>query len=189
MAIAKASARSFDDVRPAHERFAEHAAAHPEADAVLWPSGRISYGELDRAANAIAERLQAECGGAPNVVAVCAPASPEMAAGQLAAMKLGAAYLSLDPAHPFERLAHMVRDAGADVLLVMPKHAAHFPALPTVELQLDTRACGTPASAQVNADDTAYIIYTSGSTGHPKGVAVPHRGLATFALGIKTLSA
>ena len=173
------TAAEFIDSRPVHHRFSDWAKRCPDAPAILWDQGALSYAELDRASNALAQQLLAAGIGRNDVVAVCAPRSPEMIVGQLAVLKAGAAYLSLDPEHPYERLRHMVRNAGAQMLLLTRKHVAHFPNVDTIAI--DICADGECVDVQSEPSDLAYVIYTSGSTGNPKGVAIEHAGLSNLA--------
>jgi len=175
--------KTFADMRPVHVRFAEWADRQPDATAVLWENGSLTYAELNRVADGIANELHAARVGRNDIVAVCVPRSPEMIAGQLAVLKAGAAYLSLDPEHPYDRLAHMVRDAGARMLLLSKEHAAEFPDMATISIDLESEGCRDVAfdMNETQPDDLAYVIYTSGSTGTPKGVAIEHGGLSNLA--------
>src|SRR6266511_2173015 len=132
--------------------------------------------------------------GPGGLVAVCAERSLELVVGLLGVLKSGAAYTPLDPEYPAERLAFMMADAGAAVLLTQrhldpPGGAAQV--LPLDDLQTWAGQPETPLPPRASADDVAYMIYTSGSTGRPKGVPNTHRGIVnrldwmqrTFALG------
>jgi amino acid adenylation domain-containing protein len=175
------TAKNFADTRPVHQRFADWAIKQPDAPAILWEQGSLTYAELDRAALGLAHQLQNKGIGRNDIVAVCAPRSREMIVAQLAVLKAGAAYLSLDPEHPFERLKDMVLDANARALLLIKDHAAHFPNIDTITIDLGADGDGTPIKCNSDSDDLAYVIYTSGSTGKPKGVAVEHAGLSNLA--------
>ncbi|MDI5974267.1 amino acid adenylation domain-containing protein [Streptomyces sp. SL13] len=158
------------------------AAATPRRTAVSLGAERLTYRELDDLAGRLADRLRAAGAGPESVVAVCAERSVELVVALLGTLYAGAAYLPLDPHYPPDRLAHMLRDSGAALLLTGPG------AVPSIEdtgagrLPVDLaalRAAPAPAAAPGGVplpDHPAYIIYTSGSTGRPKGVAVPHRG-------------
>ena len=109
-----------------------------------------------------------------------------MVVGLLGILKAGGAYVPLDPSYPQERLAFMLSDTQAGVLVtqarlltVLPEHGARVVCLdmdwPTIALR-DT----TEISGSADADNLAYIIYTSGSTGQPKGVMIRHRGLTNY---------
>ena len=118
---------------------------------------------------------------------LCVERSPEMLIGLLGILKAGGAYLPLDPSYPPERLAFMLADAGAPVLLTqqalldrLPAHGARIVRLdgdwPTIA-QHPT----TAPTAALDPHNTAYVIYTSESAGTPKGVAVTHAGIPNLA--------
>ncbi|GAA1160419.1 hypothetical protein GCM10009654_15860 [Streptomyces hebeiensis] len=176
---------------PVPELIAEAAARRPDAVAVSVPAEagetrRMTYGELDRHAGALAGRLR-ERGVKPgDVVAVCLPKSPELIVALLAVWRAGAAYLPLDPDHPTDRLALMAENAAA--ALVAPDAegqrrlaAPGFDAVTDV-LAGDGRAGAAEAEVHspfpVDPDSPAYVVHTSGSTGRPKAVEVSHRALA-----------
>src|ERR1700704_6165954 len=168
------------------ELFAAQALRTPAATAVVFADATLSYRELDERANRLAHHLRAQGVGPEVVVGLCLERSPEMVIGLLAILKAGGAYLPLDPAYPRERLAFMLEDAGAPVLVThsalpgrLPSHRAD-----TVRVDADAAAIATqPASAPAVTPDPhnpAYVIYTSGSTGTPKGVFVAHQGLHNY---------
>ncbi len=166
------------------QTFEAQARKAPDAVALVFEGGggerRWSYSELDRHADQLAHRLR-ELGVGPEVlVGVATERTPEMVAGILAVWKAGGAYVPLDPAYPGERLAFMLKDAGAEVLLTQ-EHLESSAAGARHVLFLDTfweKGLGQPSERPVptsGADNLAYVIYTSGSTGRPKGVAITHR--------------
>ncbi|MER5770040.1 non-ribosomal peptide synthetase [Streptomyces sp. NPDC001985] len=171
---------------PVHLMFERRAAAHPEHDA-LWCDGeRVTYGELDARAGALARELRRRGIGAESVVGIHIARSPDQMAALLGVLKAGAAYLPLDPAYPVERLTAMVGDAGpAAVVTSGPAGTkpldAVLGATPLIDLnRLPAGAAepqGPPARA-TEPDGLAYVIYTSGTTGRPKGVQITHRALA-----------
>jgi amino acid adenylation domain-containing protein len=176
--------------RPVHRLVEAQAARAPHALAVAAGELRLSYGELDRRAGRLAARLRAAGAGAESCVALLTERSPAAVVAALAALKTGAAYLPLDPAHPAERLTFMLGDARAAVLVraggIAPEVAP--PGLPVVVVdaggEIEGPAAG-PAAASGGTSDLpgealAYIIYTSGSTGQPKGVELTHAGLANL---------
>ncbi|WP_240662623.1 non-ribosomal peptide synthetase [Streptomyces sp. WAC 06738] len=163
------------------DRFEARARRAPEAVAVRCGAEELSYGELDARANRLARYLRRLGVGRESRVGLCLPRGVEMVAGMLAAWKAGGAYVPLDPAYPAERLAFMVADSRAQVVLSTGDLA------PKGAVRLD-EAAGEIAAESVEPLGTvlepgqlAYVIYTSGSTGRPKGVAVPHRGPANLA--------
>ena len=160
-----------------HELFEQQAQRNPDADAVLWSGGKLSYGELDARANAVAARLR-ELGVGPDVlVGVCATRSAGMVAALLGVLKAGGAYLPLDPGYPADRLEYMLADARPLVVIADDDATIELPS-GTRLLPLSEFAVSAPAVASANRPgDLVYVIYTSGSTGRPKGVAVPHAGV------------
>ncbi|MBV9774031.1 MAG: amino acid adenylation domain-containing protein, partial [Gemmatimonadetes bacterium] len=168
-----------------HELFAMQAARTPDAPAVVHDGAVLPYAELERRSARLADRLRARGVGPESVVAVCTGRGPAMAVAILGALRAGAAYLPLDPAYPDERLAWMLRDAGARVLLTEAALAGRFAGsgIGTVALDADPGAEEDAAAEHpVPAEALAYVIYTSGSTGRPKGVMVEHRAAVAFAL-------
>ncbi|MEA2692905.1 MAG: hypothetical protein QOJ16_2292, partial [Acidobacteriota bacterium] len=168
-----------------HALFAAQAATAPEALAVVAREGRLTYRQLDRRANHLAHRLRRAGVGPESLVGIAAERSLEGIVGLLAILKAGGAYLPLDPTYPAERLAFMIADAGASVILAQPDLAA---ALPTggarvVALAGEEKERDDPPAVWTGPESLAYVIYTSGSTGRPKGVAVPHRAVVRLVKG------
>ncbi|GAB1509018.1 amino acid adenylation domain-containing protein [Actinophytocola sp. KF-1] len=166
------------------ELFARCAGAKPDADAVVDESVTWTYAQLDTRSNQIARLLRAHGIGAEDVVAIAVPRSAEMVAAVLAVVKLGAAYLPLDLSHPADRLAYMLDDASARLVLATEPVSGKIPESEVVLLDAPgvVPADGSPLeTVPPGLDSTAYVIYTSGSTGRPKGVLVPHDGIASLA--------
>ena len=109
------------------ELFAAQVARTPEADAVVFEDERLSYGELDARSSQLAHHLRGLGVGPEVVVGLCIERSLAMLVGLLGILKAGGAYLPLDPDYPPERLAFMLADAGAPVLLTRAALRAHLP--------------------------------------------------------------
>jgi amino acid adenylation domain-containing protein len=170
-------ARQAPGSRPVHALVAARAAAAPAALAVVGERESLTYGGLERRANAVARRLLA-LGVAPGEpVGVLAGRSPAMIAALLGVLKAGAAYLPLDPAEPAERLAFVTRDARAAVVLAERGLEESAAACGATTVVLDGAESVDAQAVAVPLESLAYVIYTSGSTGQPKGVQVPHSGL------------
>jgi len=170
-----------DDVT-LRDLFERQARQTPDAIAVAGDEGKLSYAQLDSTANVIARRLIAEGVGSESVVAVVAERSADLITALLGVVKTGAAFLPLDPEYPAERLAYMLADSRARVVLAQRQLGDLLPQAGPPVLYTDdaptwpvsTTDGGRPA---LRADNAAYLIYTSGSTGRPKGVINTHRGL------------
>ncbi|MFJ3925914.1 amino acid adenylation domain-containing protein [Streptomyces sp. NPDC090022] len=178
------------------ELYAVHVAARPDATAVIDEQGPVSYRELDERANRIAHHLIGLGAGRDQLIGLCVERGAALAAGLLGIMKAGAAYLPLDPAYPADRLAYMLEDSGARIVLTQHALRDRIPATATgpagtvataVVVDLDQERAAIearPATAPEVAlapEDLAYAIYTSGSTGRPKGVLVSHAGIGNLA--------
>ncbi len=162
---------------------ARQAAATPEAIALVEGEQTLTYRELNQRANQLAHYLQT-LGVGPNVlVALCVERSFDLVVGLLGILKAGGAYVPLDPAYPPERLAFMVADAQASVLLTQQHLVSHLPGQAAQLVCLDTDAAllaqqpTDEPTLSAMAGDLAYVIYTSGSTGRPKGVQITHLSL------------
>jgi len=177
------------------ESFAAQVAARPEATAVVAVEDgtrQLTYRQLDAQARRIAARLRHLEVGPGSVVGVLGGRSPETVAAIWGVLRAGAAYLPLDPDYPDDRLAFMVEDSGAALLLVEAPHAARLTAPDVRALHLGfgeadgevDGSIGGEAEGDIaplprpRAEHPAYLIYTSGSTGRPKGVVVRHGNLA-----------
>ncbi|WP_281404514.1 non-ribosomal peptide synthetase [Pyxidicoccus fallax] len=165
-----------------HALFEAWARRTPEAVALSFGGNTLTYAELDARANRLAHRLRALGAGRGSTVGLCVERSVDLVVGMVAILKAGAAYVPLDPAYPRERLAWMLADAGAPVLLTQERLRGALPVDGVRVLALDGEGAleGMPATAPdsgAGAEDAAYVIYTSGSTGTPKGVCVPHRAV------------
>ncbi|RKG90846.1 non-ribosomal peptide synthetase, partial [Corallococcus sp. CA053C] len=163
-----------------HHVVAEQARRAPDAVAVRMGERSITYAGLEAWAHQLAVQLHAAGVSRGDRVAVLAERSPELVAGLLAVLKVGAAYVPIAPGVPPERLTFMLEDSASVVLLTQQHLRASLPTLSARIFSLESDATaptGPLLVAPVGAEDLAYVIYTSGSTGRPKGVAVHHRGL------------
>ncbi|MGC7094455.1 non-ribosomal peptide synthetase [Amycolatopsis lurida] len=170
---------------PVHVVVSRVAAENPDAVAAICEGVELSYGELDRRARALAGHLRANGVGQGQIVAIALDRSLEVLVAMLAVWWAGAAFTMLDPRHPPHRLAFMLRDTAAPLLITRTEF---LPGLPSPSgwqvLTLDT---GFPSAAAaevpVSPGALAYVLYTSGSTGQPKGVLIEHRALSCFLQG------
>ncbi|HEV7897301.1 MAG TPA: amino acid adenylation domain-containing protein, partial [Planosporangium sp.] len=161
------------------ERFREQARRAPDAVAVSMDGTTLTYRDLDRRANYLAHRLRQAGVGCGAVVGLCLERGIDTVVATLGVLKAGAAYLPLDPGYPAQRLAFMLAEAGAAVVVTQRAHADRLPADRRIVFIED--ATGTepaPPAGVRRAEDLAYVIFTSGSTGAPKGVMVSHANVS-----------
>ncbi len=184
-----ATARPYPRDATVHALFEAQAERMADAVAVVFEDATLTYRELDERANQLAHSLR-DRGVGPDVpVAVCVERSLELVIALLGILKAGGAYVPLDPAFPASRLAFMLRDTEANVLVTQQKFAGLLPEPPRHVIVLDGGAESigqAPTSHPIDratAENLAYITYTSGSTGTPKGVSVLHRGVVRLVQG------
>ena len=183
----------------AHSLFEQQARATPKHIALRYQDEAISYAELDQRAEQLAQHLLGLGLLAESLVAVYLPRSPSLVVALLAIVKAGAAYIPIDAAYPAERVAYLLGDSQASLLIsesklvarLSPQKTDQNPDENTPLLLLDqpwpapvenitepvTKAATKP---ETKANHLAYVIYTSGSTGLPKGVMIEHRGLVNY---------
>lgn len=171
-----------------HQQFERTVAANPDLTSVISGQSEITYKELDQRATAIAVRLQRNGVGPGEVVGVSLDRSINMIASILGILKIGAAYLPLDPDYPQQRIEFCLRDSGAKMLITSAEFAPQFRTGNTNLLLLDgSEISDTTCEIEppsVDPDALAYTIYTSGSTGLPKGVLIEHRNVINFFEGM-----
>ncbi|UCA51878.1 amino acid adenylation domain-containing protein [Streptomyces sp. WA6-1-16] len=166
-----------------HELFEARAAEQPDAPALRTPDRTVTYAELDAAANALAAALREHGTGPDLPVAVLLDPGAELTTAALAIMKSGSAYLPLDPLHPRERWADVLRQTGCRVVVAPAARARELPASVTV-IEPDRRdAAGGALPCPARPGNLAYVIFTSGSTGQPKGVLIEHAAAVNFVRG------
>lgn len=181
-----------------HNLIEAQAAACPDNIAVSCPLEALSYAELEQRANRLARHLITKGLGLGDVVGVLVERSCDLIIGFLAVLKAGAVYLPLDPRLPTQRLAFMVRDAGATAVISKSEltEQAFGRALSTLNIE-GANGCAvvlldkdrseialhevTRPYCPAGPSDLAYVIYTSGSTGQPKGVMIEHRSACNMA--------
>ncbi|HEX3729514.1 MAG TPA: AMP-binding protein, partial [Opitutaceae bacterium] len=176
-----ATAAPFPESACLHHAFEAQADAIPSRPAVIGPDGTLTYGELERRANQLANHL-ISLGAAPGgLVVVRLEKTTELAVALYGVLKAGCGYVPVDPAWPDERFRYIVEStAPAAVITFGPRPAARLERPPLILIDRDrARLEAAPASRPARrggSGDTAYIIFTSGSTGVPKGVVIGHRG-------------
>ncbi|WP_157113111.1 non-ribosomal peptide synthetase, partial [Nocardia speluncae] len=170
--------------------FARAVARFPDRVAVISDGAEITYAELDARVNRLARRLIAQGVGPESLVGLLVSRSLDFVVGMYAVIAAGGGYVPLDPAHPSERIRHILDTADpqcvlttvADLGAVGAGAAANAPVLTLDTLDTSGYDASTVTDADRNAPlrtgNTAYVIFTSGSTGRPKGVAVSHAAIA-----------
>ena len=168
------------------QRFEQQVSNRPEQTAIYGKTGELSYRLLDLKANRLAHRLRQQQVKHGDVVAICLNRTPEFAVAVLAIMKLGAAYLPLSPKHPLDRIAYVLEDSGAHVLITSE---AQKPDYSTIEHQVElvcvdasdlVHMPGHKPPVESSSQDLAYVLYTSGTTGKPKGAMLSHANVVHF---------
>ncbi|MGZ3459406.1 MAG: non-ribosomal peptide synthetase, partial [Archangium sp.] len=173
-----------------NEVFEQRAATHPEAIALEFGEQRLTYRQLDEAANRLAHALRARGVGADARVALALDRSLELIISLLGILKAGGAYVPLDTSYPRERLAFMLEDARPALLLTTREHLARLPAEGFSTLLIEecgeelARAPVTAPASGITPDNLAYVDFTSGSTGRPKGVCIEHRSVLRTVLDV-----
>ncbi len=172
-----------------HQFFEEQATTRPDQVALVALSGKMTYAEVDEAANRLAHALRARGVSRNQPVGMLLPRSADVYVTLLAILKAGAGYVPLDPEYPAERIGYILGDCGAAALVTVSSLAARAAGFAGTVILLDEQADEltqqpatrlTPAETGVRPDDLAYIIYTSGSTGKPKGVMIEHRNVCNL---------
>ncbi|MDP1419335.1 non-ribosomal peptide synthase/polyketide synthase [Peribacillus simplex] len=165
-----------------HELFEQQVARTPEAVAVVYEGGQLTYQELNEKANQLAHYLQKRNIGPESLVGICVERSPDMIIGLLGILKAGGAYVPLDPSYPENRLRYILENSKIQVLLTKEALLGWLPeGIQAICLDRDQAAISKESSlapvSGVTANNLAYIIYTSGSTGNPKGVMIEHHSV------------
>jgi amino acid adenylation domain-containing protein len=175
-----------------HRLLEAQGARTPDRTAVVCENLQLSYRDIERSSNRLANYLRRLGVGPEVAVGICIERSWETAVAVLAVLKAGGFYVPTDPSHPRDRLAFILGDAGVSVLLTHERIANGLPELQGRVVRLDTEKDFIEREDDIGPADTgypdnlAYVIYTSGSTGRPKGVQVSHRAVANFLDSMRT---
>lgn len=170
-----------------HELIEQWSIATPEAVAVVFQGESRTHRELNERANQLAHYLGERGVGPEVLVGIALERSVEMVVSALAVLKAGGAYVPLDPMYPRERLAYMLHDTKAPVLITQTSLLERLPAFEGNLVRLDAeheaiaQAPTTNPQTPGTCQNLAYVMYTSGSTGKPKGVMVQHGSIVNLA--------
>ena len=174
-----------------HQLIEEQAARTPDQVALVFGQQKLTYGELNRRANQLAQYLTGLGIGPDVLVGLYLQRSFEMVIGILGILKAGApTYMPIDPSYPSARIALVIEDSQLGFILTTEQIRATLPASPARIISLDGDADAIAAqssdsvSSSATGNNLAYVIYTSGSTGKPKGVMVEHRNVINFFAGM-----
>ena len=184
------TATNYPSERCVHELFEAQVERTPDKTALVFQDREVSYAELNRRANQLAHHLKNAGFRCGDLAGVCLGRGFELIVALLGILKAGGAYVPLDPGYPKERLAFMLQDTAASLVLTDEDAVGSLPAMSGRAICLDrdwkdiAQQPSFSPSSQSTAHDLAYVIYTSGSTGVPKGVEVPHRGIGRLLFGV-----
>ncbi|KKB72066.1 MULTISPECIES: non-ribosomal peptide synthetase [Bacillus] len=176
----------FNDTKTGHptgilpKLFEEQAEKTPNLPAAVFKDQTLTYGELNEKANQLAKTLRKKGVRRESIVGMMAERSLDMVTGVLAILKAGGAYLPIDPEYPKERIEYMLKDSGADILLIQDHLIGSISFAGEIVNMSSPDAYASDRSnlEHINSSgDLAYVIYTSGTTGNPKGVMVEHGNL------------
>ena len=161
----------------------------PDHAAICFDGQDLTYRSLEDQSDALAATLQLRGVKPGDIVGICLRRGPEIVVGMLAILKVGAAYLPLDPDYPRERLAFMIEDSATALVLTTAAQATALAIAADKVFVLDagrddSAPPAKPFTAPASVARTAYLMYTSGSTGRPKGVLVTQRGLLNLFVGL-----
>lgn len=162
------------------EGFEQQVASTPERIAIIHGARQLTYAQLNRNANQIAHYLTVKNVGPQCRVALCLDRSIELVSAVWAVMKSGASYVPIDPAYPFDRIDHILKDCEATLVITSADIVERLPQSTCAVVVLDKLSFAalpeTNLADKPQDEQEIYVIYTSGSTGLPKGAAVTHRG-------------
>ncbi|MEQ8464527.1 amino acid adenylation domain-containing protein [Coleofasciculus sp. E1-EBD-02] len=176
-----------------HQLFEEQVERTPNAVAVVYEDESLTYQELNKRANQLANYLQSLGVTTETLVGICVERSPQMIIAMLAILKAGGAYVPLDSSYPQERLAYMLNDSQVSILLTQEQLVAQIPETNAQVVCLDTdwekvisKSSQENYTSEASNHNLAYVIYTSGSTGKPKGVCCNHLGFVNLYTDFQT---
>ena len=177
--------------RPLHRYIEAHAAERPDATAVTFNDQQLTYRQLERRANQLAQHLLAQGVTPGSRVAVCLEPCAEIAVCILGIFKAGATHVPLDPGYPRDRLAVILEDVRPQIVIAQARAAASLPPVDAPIFLLDRdqaildRLPDVPPEVEIGLGQPAFVVYTSGTTGKPKGVVMSHANLVHFVISAR----
>jgi amino acid adenylation domain-containing protein/non-ribosomal peptide synthase protein (TIGR01720 family) len=189
-----ATAADYPQDQRVNDLIRAQVARTPEAIAVRAGAVSLTYREVHARARQVATALRQRCVGAGSIVGVCIERGPDMMPALLGVLEAGAAYVPMDPSFPAERLAYMLENSGAALLLtehgVSEALRTRLGATAPVLLLGDDppgTSLNLPEPSGTSPDDLMFVLYTSGSTGLPKGVMITHRSVVNLLCGMQVM--
>ena len=176
-----------------HQMFEKQADKDSAAMAIACGTSELTYGELNQKANQLAHYLRIKGIVVGSLVGLCIERSPEMVIAVLAILKAGGAYVPLDISNPQARIAFILEDTQAQILVTQSSLSSQLPIASKQTIYLDRDWQAIARQSQDNLDlnisqtDLAHIVYTSGSTGKPKGVMLSHGNLSHYADSLQSV--
>ena len=180
------SRETWPDARPVHEMFEAIVTNSPTATAVSCKTSRKSYQEVNQFANQIARHLKNHGVQSQQLVGIFLDRNVDLPACLLGILKLGAAYVPLDPDFPINRLAQMIQESALTHIVTLEKLKPQLPQSTAQiicldnELEIIRKLESGNLSLPIAPEQRAYVLFTSGSTGTPKGVQIPHQAVTNF---------
>lgn len=170
------------------ELFEEQVKYTPDKIAVVFENESLTYRELNEKANALAWYLISLGAKEHDIIGICMNRSLELLVSMLSILKLGAAYLPIDPTYPKSRIEYIIKDSNIDTILSKSDLSDTYPNIRFVNVNLDNSNIYINNSKlninhKFSSDNLAYLIYTSGSTGNPKGVMLSNKNVNNFIFG------
>ncbi len=174
-----------------YELFEQKVALLPRQVAVVCNQQQLTYNELNQRANQLAHYLGSLGAGPEVMIPICVGRSVDMAVGILGILKSGSAFVPIDPAYPTDRIAFMLADTAAPIVVTESRLLPQFLNADSQFVSLDTdwseisKHSAENLQAQLNAENLSYLIYTSGSTGKPKGTMLTQRNLTHYVTALQ----
>lgn len=191
--------QEFPPCETLHQMVHAQAEAEPDRISVQYGDEILTYKELMVRSERLAHFLRKQGIGSGKIAAICLNRSPELVIAQLAALKAGGAYLPIDPEIPVERIAHILADSRASILLTNRSLHEHIASRCGSEIDMEHEEIilasrkayeeTSPPIDKVIGSDATYVIYTSGSTGNPKGTIIPNASVVNFMHWYKDITA